>query len=215
MTMSTEAFLGEVELYGFNFAPRGFVLCYGQIETIQSNTALFSLLSSFYGGDGRSTFGIPDLRGRVAVGNGDGPGLTSRPLGARYGRETHVLSLAEMPKHKHPAVATAKPGAVITGQAQVNAFNGTGDTNDAENAYWATGGTPSGFSVTPIEKAYSTTSNTTMASGSVQLALDASEVPAPEVSIGDAGASQYFFINQPSSVMTYAISTDGIYPSRS
>ncbi|MCF8778057.1 tail fiber protein [Vibrio sp. IRLE0018] len=213
--MSTEAFLGEVELYGFNFAPRGFVFCYGQNETVQSNTALFSLLSTFYGGDGRVTFGIPDLRGRVAVGNGNGPGLTPRPLGTRYGNETHVLSLAEMPKHNHLAVATAKPGAVITGQAKVNAFNGTGDTNDAENAYWATGGIPSGFNVDPIQKAYSTTANTTMASGAVQVGFDASDVPAPDVITGNTGAGQYFFINQPSSVMTYAISTDGIYPPRS
>lgn len=213
--MSTEAFLGEVELYGFNYAPRGFVFCYGQIETIQSNTALFSLLSSFYGGDGRSTFGIPDLRGRVAVGDGNGPGLTPRPLGDCYGAEIHRLSLGELPPHNHAAVATAKTEGVITGHAQVSAFNGIGDTNDAENAYWATGGIPSGFNVDPIQKAYSTTANTTMASGAVQVDFDASDFPAPDVTTDNTGSGQYFFINQPSLVLTYAISTDGIYPPRS
>ncbi|OLQ75714.1 hypothetical protein BIT28_13390 [Photobacterium proteolyticum] len=214
--MSTEAFLGEVELYGFNFAPRGFVLCYGQNESIQSYTALFSLLGTFHGGDGRATFGIPDLRGRVAVGQGTGPGLEPRYLGYFYGSETQALYIENLPMHSHPAVATSQgsPGAVLAGQAKVNAFNGTGDTNDAENAYWATGGTPSGFDVTPIQKAYSKAKNTTMASDSVTVTVDASNIPAPNVSIGATGSGLSFPINPPSKVMNYAISIDGIYPSR-
>ena len=213
--MSADPFLGEVQVFGFNFAPRGFVLCFGQTETVQSNTALFSLLSSFYGGDGRSTFGIPDLRGRVPSGMGQGPGLIERSLGARYGTETHVMNVNELPAHNHHATATAQPGGVLSGTAQVNAFNGTGNTNEAEGAYWATGGIPSGFSVSPIEKAYSTTTNTTMASGAVTVALDASNIPAPVVTTDNTGANQGFLISQPSNVLNYSISTDGIYPSRS
>lgn len=213
--MSTEAFLGEVELYGFNFAPRGFVLCYGQIESIQSYTALFSLLGINYGGDGRATFGIPDLRGRVAVGQGTGPYLTPRYMGNFYGSETHKLQINDLPPHSHSAEA-AGPLSLgdLEGKVKVNAFNGTGNTNDAENAYWATGGTPSGFDVTPIQKAYSTATNTTMASDSVTVTVDAGSIPAPEVSIGDTGLGWAFQINQPSMVMNYAISIDGIYPSR-
>jgi microcystin-dependent protein len=81
-------FIGEIILVGFNFAPRGYALCNGQLLQIAQNTALFSLLGTMYGGDGRTTFGLPDLRGTVPVGFGTGPGLTPRTQGSRFGAET-------------------------------------------------------------------------------------------------------------------------------
>ncbi len=85
---SADPFIGEIQFVGFNFAPRGWALCDGQLLPIQQNTALFSLLGTIYGGDGRTTFALPDLRGRVPMHQGNGPGLTPRSIGQRLGQET-------------------------------------------------------------------------------------------------------------------------------
>lgn len=96
-----EAFLGSVLLVGFNFAPRGWATCDGQITSISQNTALFSLLGTTYGGNGSSTFALPDLRGRVAIHVGQGPGLTARTQGEASGAETITLTGAQIPNHTH------------------------------------------------------------------------------------------------------------------
>lgn len=90
-------------MFGGNFAPRGWAFCDGQLLPISQNTALFSLIGTFYGGDGRTTFGLPDLRGRVAIhaGSSPGPGLTPRQLGSKSGSETNTLLLTQMPSHNH------------------------------------------------------------------------------------------------------------------
>lgn len=100
------AFIGEIRWVAFNFAPPGWAPCAGQILQINQNVALFSLLGTTYGGDGRTTFGIPDLRGRVQIGQGMGPGLTLRNLGDEGGEETVTLTVNQMPAHTHPALAT-------------------------------------------------------------------------------------------------------------
>ena len=87
---SADPLLGEIMQVGFNFAPRGWALCNGQLLPISSNTALFSLLGTTYGGDGRTTFALPDLRGRVSLHPGSGPGLTPRNLGQKAGAENHI-----------------------------------------------------------------------------------------------------------------------------
>ena len=104
----SEPFLGEIRMFGSNFAPRGWALCDGQLLAISSNTALFSLLGTTYGGDGRTTFGLPDLRGRFPMHVGNGPGLTPRPWGQKSGAESVTLTVAEMPQHGH--AVTADPG---------------------------------------------------------------------------------------------------------
>lgn len=103
-----EPFLGQIMAVGFGFAPRGWATCDGQILAIASNTALFSLLGTTYGGDGRSTFALPDLRGRSIVGQGTGAGLSNIRWGQRGGSETHAMTIAQMPSHTHAiAVNTA------------------------------------------------------------------------------------------------------------
>ena len=97
----SEPYVGQIYLVGYNFATRGFSLCQGQLLAISSNTALFSLLGTAYGGDGRTSFGLPDLRGRAAIGQGRGNGLTDRQLGQLSGQETHTLTTPEMPNHSH------------------------------------------------------------------------------------------------------------------
>jgi microcystin-dependent protein len=97
----SEPYIGQIYLVGYNFAQRAFALCQGQLLPISSNTALFSLLGTIYGGDGRTTFALPDLRGRSAIGMGNGPGLTGRSIGQRGGQERHTLTQSEMPQHNH------------------------------------------------------------------------------------------------------------------
>jgi microcystin-dependent protein len=93
---STQPLLGEIFMFAGNFAPRGFALCDGQLLTINNNQALFSILGTTYGGDGRTTFGLPDLRGRAVLHEGQGPGLTNRRLGEIGGSET-----SDQPGHTH------------------------------------------------------------------------------------------------------------------
>lgn len=96
-----EPFLGQIMMVGFNFAPRGWAFCDGSLLPISSNTALFSLLGTIYGGDGRTTFALPDLRGRSAVGMGNGPGLSSIRIGEKAGSEQVTLTAANLPSHNH------------------------------------------------------------------------------------------------------------------
>lgn len=98
-----DGFIGEVKLFAGNFAPRGWALCEGQLLAINSNTALFSIIGTMYGGDGRTTFALPDLRGRVAVGPGSGPGLSSYRIGEKKGSETTTLTTNHLPSHSHSA----------------------------------------------------------------------------------------------------------------
>ena len=102
-----EPFIGEIIMFGGNFAPRGWALCDGQLLPIAQNSALFSILGTTYGGDGRTTFGLPDLRGRVAMHAGSGPGLTPRQLGAKGGEETVTLSVNQIPSHDHTLNASS------------------------------------------------------------------------------------------------------------
>ncbi len=100
-------FIGEILMFGGNFAPRSWAFCDGQLLSIAQNTALFSILGTTYGGDGRVTFGLPELRGRVAMHPGSGPGLTTRGLGEKGGTETVTLNTTQIPAHNHTATSTA------------------------------------------------------------------------------------------------------------
>ena len=103
-------FLGEIRIFAGNFAPTGWAFCNGQLLPISQNTALFSILGTYYGGDGRSTFALPDLQGRVPMQPGQGLGLTPRQLGEALGSETHALSLPELPAHTHSLSANSANG---------------------------------------------------------------------------------------------------------
>ena len=116
----SEPFLAEVRMVGFNFAPRGWAFCDGQILPINQNQSLYSLLGTTYGGDGRTSFALPDLRGRVPMHVGNG--VTE---GQRSGEETHTLSVNEIPQHQHFAQASTNTGSTInpTGQVLGQALN--------------------------------------------------------------------------------------------
>lgn len=139
-----DPFLGQIMMFGGNFAPRGWAFCNGQLLAISANSALFSLLGTAYGGDGRTTFGLPDLRGRVPIHQGTGPGLRTARLGAKGGEESVTLNTLQIPSHSHSGtIEAADPVA-----------RGTG-TDSPTNAYPAQGST------------YATSKNVRMASDAV------------------------------------------------
>ncbi len=105
----SDPFVGEIKMFAGNFAPRGWAFCDGQLLAVSQNDALFSLLGTIYGGDGRTTFGLPELRGRIPLHYGSGPGLSPRNIGAKSGAENHTLQQSEMPSHTHTAQGTSDP----------------------------------------------------------------------------------------------------------
>ena len=123
-----EPFLGMIQIFGFNFAPRGWAMCDGSLLSIAQNTALFSLLGTTYGGNGQTTFALPDLRGRVPVGFGQGPGLSGNSLGQVSGSENVTLLTNEMPQHTHQMMASSDPQSAggAGGNSLGSAGRGTG-----------------------------------------------------------------------------------------
>lgn len=136
----TEPYLGEIQLFGFNYAPRGWAGCAGQIIAIRQNTALFSLIGTLYGGDGKVTFALPDFAQRGGCSQGQGPGLTPRSPGETFGSNGVSLTLNEIPVHSHPAtlfvgrgttgrVGTPEAGYALTNPSASMAFV-TGKASD-------------------------------------------------------------------------------------
>ncbi len=106
----SDQFVSEIRIFAGNFAPTGWALCAGQLMPISQNTALFSLLGTTYGGDGKSTFGLPNLQGAAPLGPGQGPGLSLRDLGEIGGEQTVTLLNSEIPAHSHTAQASTSGG---------------------------------------------------------------------------------------------------------
>jgi microcystin-dependent protein len=105
-----DPFVAEIRIFPFNFAPKGWAFCDGQLVPLSQNTALFSLLGTTYGGNGKSNFALPDVQGRVPMHPGQGPGLTLHDLGETGGSETVTLMASEMPSHSHAITAQTLPG---------------------------------------------------------------------------------------------------------
>jgi len=143
-----DPFVAEIRIFPFNFAPKGWALCNGQLMPISQNTALFSLLGTTYGGDGKSTFALPDLQGNAPMHPGQGPGLSLHDLGETGGSETVTLLESEIPLHPHSLVAslsdglfTQPPNQLLAQGVGVNIW-GTSAPNVtlADTALGATGG---------------------------------------------------------------------------
>jgi microcystin-dependent protein len=129
-----DPFVAEIRIFPFNFPPKGWAFCDGQLLPLSQNTALFSLLGTFYGGDGKSTFALPDLQGSVPMHQGQGQGLSQRFLGEQSGSESVTLLVTEMPFHTHTLQATAVPadlkepqdGTVLTRNVNGSIYNPSG-----------------------------------------------------------------------------------------
>lgn len=182
-------FLAQIVLFAGNFAPRGWAFCDGQLLAISQNSALFSLLGTTYGGDGRTSFALPDLRGRAAVHPGRGPGLSPITLGQRGGQENIQLNITQLPNHAHSAA---------TLQGSIAANEDDSETNDPAGANF-------GLVDPDNVKMYNTSSNTTtMASNSVSISGNT----------GSEGGNQPFNSRNPYLGINYIIAMQGTYPSR-
>ena len=121
----SEPFVGEIRMFAGNFAPRGWAFCDGQLLAISQNDALFSLLGTIYGGDGRTTFGLPEMRGRIPLHQGAGPGLTNKPLGSKAGAENVTLTTNHLASHTHDLNANTGPGTSDSPSGTVLAADGS------------------------------------------------------------------------------------------
>jgi microcystin-dependent protein len=176
--------LGEISMFAGNFAPRGWAFCHGQILSINQNQSLYSLLGTTYGGDGRTTFALPDLRGRVAIHEGQGNGMTNRRWGQKLGTQTETLTIAQMPSHSHPATSTTET-AVSTSPGEEGVGNGQHLTSHF-NAF----------------NAAATDDKTLGGSGSTT------------TTTGNTGGNQAHTNMQPSIAINYIICVQGVFPSR-
>lgn len=194
--MSDESYIGSVSAWAGNYAPRGWMFCQGQILSIAQNQALFSLIGTTYGGDGVTTFALPNLGGRVPVGNGQSPGTSNYALGQTAGTESVTLTTNNMPAHTHAATATASASLPATSATATTATPAAGEV--LATATGSYGGDPVDVMVYATDAA------------SVNLPLASSAT----VTVGAAGGSQPFPILQPFQVLNYIICVEGIYPSR-
>lgn len=133
-TVAAEPFIGEIMLFAGNFEPKGWAFCDGRLLPIAQHTALFSILGTTYGGDGKTTFALPDLRGRAPIGQGQGPGLSNYSLGEMGGQESVTLTAAQMPAHNHAfSDAGQQPSGdavrVQTGNSQTKIQQTTGSSS--------------------------------------------------------------------------------------
>lgn len=195
-----EPFMAMIVLFAGNFAPRSWAFCWGQILSITQNTALFSLLGTTYGGNGQTTFALPDLRGRFPLGTGQGPGLANVNLGEVAGTPSTTLLINNMPAHNHAgtiASASVSPAATATLGTTAN----PGPTV-VPCQLPTQGGGPS---AQPF-KGYGIPDNTTFLAPSTNVT--------GTVNVGIAGGSQPFSIMNPYLGMNYIIALEGIYPSR-
>lgn len=195
----SEPFLAQIIMFGGNFAPRGWAFCDGQLLPISQYQALFSILGTTYGGDGRTTFGLPELRGRYAMHEGTGPGLTPRPLGQRSGQETVTLNALQIPSHTHVVGPTS---AAVPLVGNVNAVDDDGTEDDA-----------SGHAIANSENTFAAaTPNEAMAAGSVS-----ADIPSG-TNFGQTtlatGGSQSHNNMPPYMVVNYIIALQGLFPSR-
>ncbi len=195
-----EGTIGEIRMFAGNFAPRTWAFCQGQIMSIASNTALFSILGTTYGGNGQTTFALPDFRGRVAVGAGTGPGLSNIQLGQIGGTETVTLLTTQIPAHTHTATA----GTGGTGTATLNAVTANGNTQSPSGNYLAASRTAS------VASYIASGTTAAMNAGSITL----SNITAGAPTIGITGSSQPHSNMQPYLGMNYVICLLGIFPSR-
>lgn len=209
-----DAFLTTIMGWGPNWAPRNWSLCAGQTMAISQYTAIFSLIGTIYGGDGRTTFMLPDLRGRTPISWGTRPGGKTYVIGNMGGLETHTHIVSELPVHNHAAVVTGNGSGPVTGaisaSTTVKASSATGTTQDPEGHYWGTGGLG--------QNIYGTTTGATMAADAVTVsgtvALDLSGIPNPTVTIGNTGAAAAFNIMQPYLAISFIFCMAGIFPPR-
>jgi len=201
-----EGTIGEIRLFASNFAPRGWAYCAGQTVAIQSNTALFSILGTSYGGNGSTTFMLPDLQGRVALGAGQGAGLSQYELGEKAGTETVTLNINQLPAHNHSAIA--QPGPKSSANLNLMAVNPTGGQTQPGGNFI---GEDSGLGLTSYA---SSGTLAAMDARSVQITNVQASLGTLTVQLGQTGGNQPHNNLQPYTALNYIICTSGLFPYR-
>jgi microcystin-dependent protein len=205
----SEPFFGEIKTVGFNFAPRSWAFCSGGLLSISQNNALFALLGTTYGGDGRTNFKLPELRGRVPMSFGSGPGLTSYRLGEVGGYEKIPLDVVNLPAHTHIATVISTEGG--GSEAQVEATTDDGDSDKPENGSYLAGLKSQGLSNDKVYKKTPTEGSTVLLGG-VSGGGSAGKVTVTNANTGSGNA---VYNVQPFLALNYIIALNGIFPSRS
>ena len=206
---SSQPYIGGMCAFGGNFAIRSWAKAEGQLLAISSNTALFSILGTTYGGDGRTTFGLPDLRGRSPIGQGNGPGLNSYRLGQKGGTETQTLNVSQMPAHNHSATTTTT-NVVDTSATTIalRALASSSTTNDPTNNVLAN--SPN------RENIYNSGApNVDMSADAIALSLSVEVNSTSNTVVNSSGGNQAFNIRGPYLAVTWLIALQGVFPPRS
>ena len=190
-----EWFIGQIILFGGNFAIRNFTLANGQLLAISQNQALFSLYGTTYGGDGRTTFGLPDFRGRAPMSSGNGPGLSPRPLGQKTGSEYLYLNANQLASHNHAAVFASHP--IVSIPVHTTSGN-QDDTNPGAGILTNNSG---------LEAYTSEAANGVYGGAAISTQGGA-------IQVGNTGSSQPIYVLQPFQVINYEVALQGVYPSR-
>ena len=197
-----DTFMSLICLWGPSWAPRSWALCQGQIIAIAQNQALFSLIGTLYGGDGRNTFQLPDLRGRAAIGAGQGNGLSNYPQGISTGTERVTLTVLELPAHNHNATLNAAASSVSVKASPVLATEGIPGSNGATTLAATKDARTQGQNIYNAEDP------------TVELNTASTITVGGTVTVGNTGGNQSFGIVQPVQAVNYIIALEGIYPSR-
>ena len=198
-----EGTIGEIRIFAAPFAPKNWASCEGQLLAINTNTALFSILGVQYGGDGKTTFALPDLRGRTALGVGQGPGLSNYTIGERTGTENVTLLTPQMPTHSH--AATAQVSSVTATGALYGVNSPGGQDNPGGNFI----GEDNGAGATPYAS-----SGTPVAMNAGAITVTDVVAPLPSVTVGASGSNTPHPNMQPSLAMYYIICMYGVFPAR-
>ncbi len=197
-----QPFLGLIAIFGFAFAPRGWAFCAGQMLAISSNSALFSLLGTTYGGNGTTTFGLPNLQGRTAIGMGSAAGLSPYAIGQTGGTESTTLTTAQMPAHAHGATATSTSTSTST-----SALYAEGTAATSQN--------PAGKMLASSQNIYADEAEQNNRKMSPQAVVtDTTTVTTTTVTVNPSGGNQPFSNMQPFLAVNYCIALQGIFPSR-
>lgn len=206
MAASDGPLLGTMAPFGGNFTINHWAVCGGQIISVSSNPAVFSLLSTFYGGDGRSSFGLPDLRGRSPISMGQGPGLSNYIIGLRGGFEEVGLNNSQLPSHTHTA-SISNLSVQTTSEGYIDVVNAGANSNSPSSDQYLAGGgatifgTKGGFNQLVQIDGVEVSSSSTVSGG--------------DVSVGETGKNQRHENRPPFQVVNWQMVVDGIYPSRS
>lgn len=213
----SDPFIGQINIYPFDYAPYQWAFCQGQIMPISQNNALFALIGAMYGGDGSTTFGLPDLRGRMPVGTGANPAFgTNYPIATKAGTPNVTLTNANLPYHTHGATFTGTGGnGPLSVQVQVNASTDVGATSGATSGNYLAAVTKTGGTGNATYGAYRADAGAgTVPLGGVSATASGGGITGGTVEVLPAGQSSPVSVMNPFLALNFCIALNGIFPPR-